>query len=320
MTYPNPTNEPGRQQAGQWYPPGQSYPGQSGFGQPYPGPQPYAGQQYPAPQSYPTPVHSASGGSLEPVNAADALARAKRSASYAIIPRFVAIMAGIVVVFAFGFIYDNPASAPSWITVLIAGSICAGCALLTRTLMRKAQYRITVPYAALRLTVMLIAFFVAFAILANFLDGQGVTERSGRVFMRPLFMIGLVTLTVWQLRVAGLFNGNALGLFFRTTQVHWGQVGAVVISPGSAAGQVEIGVRPVPGVELPLSKPRTGEVLTDLPQRVLVRTKDFDLDRLHWALNQSGRTDLQVLERTPDGERVLRTANAPLTPAPPGGF
>ena len=54
---------------------------------------------------------------------------------------------------------------------------------------------------------------------------------------------------------------------------------------------------------------KRGEVLTDLPVRVLVPGTRFDLEGMKWALNQSGRTDVPLIERTPEGHRLLGYSN-----------
>ena len=43
--------------------------------------------------------------------------------------------------------------------------------------------------------------------------------------------------------------------------------------------------------------------------RVLVPDTKFDLEGMKWALNQSGRTDVPLIERTPEGHRLLGYSN-----------
>jgi hypothetical protein len=54
------------------------------------------------------------------------------------------------------------------------------------------------------------------------------------------------------------------------------------------------------------------QVLTDLPFRTVVPHSKFDIDRMVWVLNQSGRQSIKLLERAADGEKVLAAAGAAL--------
>lgn len=49
-------------------------------------------------------------------------------------------------------------------------------------------------------------------------------------------------------------------------------------------------------------------MLTDLPFRIVVPRSKFDIERMVWVLNQSGRQDITLIERTADGDKVLASA------------
>lgn len=232
------------------------------------------------------------------------------------IPARIAFISGMV-----GALLATILVATGEIEVFVLGLviICAGAvaASLWRmwTLAQRAEYRITQRYAALGWIVAL-ALALGTFVLTSWALGT-ILQRVEVSGGRAIGLIGLAVamwaavgvLTVYR-RWTVLFVGNANGLTIKRDKQFaksWNQVAHVVIAPG--ADSVEIAIVPVKGASVESMPVRTGEVLTEFPVRVTVPAAKLDLNRLKWVLNQSGCTDIALIERTPAGQRRLGYAN-----------
>ncbi|MGV9712480.1 hypothetical protein ACWDTI_17660 [Gordonia sp. NPDC003424] len=98
-------------------------------------------------------------------------------------------------------------------------------------------------------------------------------------------------------------------------KIDWINIESVVVTRGFDDGDVEIGVRPRPGVTVQAMMNLRGDVLTDLPLRTTVPRDMFDIDGLCWGVNLSGRHDIPIYERTDAGERLIYMSNSGTVPA-----
>ncbi|MGC4935217.1 hypothetical protein ACLQ3C_16220 [Gordonia sp. DT30] len=229
---------------------------------------------------------------------------------------FFTLIAGLAAAVALGYLVDDITARPAWIALLIAGVICAGATVWSRHIMSGVRYRIGIPFGPLVLVGAVAAFLAVWAVVAFVLETIGGDGSPLESVNRWLLIVGLIAVPTRYLTVSNRFTGNAFTLMVRQTRVPWTSVGAVVFTAGSKPGTIEIGVRSNGPTGTSSLKTRKGELLTDLPYRVVVTQRSFDLDRLHWALNQSGRADIPLIERTPMGERVVLRSNQELAYRP----
>lgn len=247
--------------------------------------------------------------STAPVTAADAKTAGQRAALTGKWLLVVALMAGFVGVIALFFLIDDPSASPAWITLLICVAICTVFGSLTRMVNKRLRYRITVSFSPLRLVGAYVVFGVILAAVIGTFSALDVDEGPASVVVHPLFMVGTIGIVVWHMAKSTLFQATWMTLIMRGTTVGWDEVEAVVLTTGSAHGTVELGVMPRPGGQTPTLDVRPGERLVDIPMRVVVPASKVDVDKLHWAINQTGRTDMLLIERTAGGDRVLRQSN-----------
>ncbi|OBA78594.1 hypothetical protein A9W99_23270 [Mycobacterium sp. 1164966.3] len=161
--------------------------------------------------------------------------------------------------------------------------------------MPRVRYRITAILSGLRLLALL-------GCAALVIWGLGAAQViSGRA-AKGVIMAAVVGALLFHLSTSTLFMGDCNGLMFRKTLAHWDLVSQVVFTAGSRPGTVEIGTALRPGAKLNPMPVKDGQVLTDLPLRTVVPRGKFDIDRMRWVLNQSGRQDIPLVERSP-GER-----------------
>ncbi|SDZ25557.1 hypothetical protein SAMN05216215_105449 [Saccharopolyspora shandongensis] len=101
------------------------------------------------------------------------------------------------------------------------------------------------------------------------------------------------------------FKADAHGLAFGPKKVVWAEIGQLVTAAGARPGTVEIGVRPAPGASIAAGERIGDAALADLPAHAVVPAEEYSPDWLWWAVNRFGRTDVQLVERTPEGERAV---------------
>lgn len=242
--------------------------------------------------------------SLQPVSRAQAVANRQSAASRAFWLFLLAGLGGITAAVGISFAVADVTATPAWIASVIGVALAltgfAGC----RSVMPRVRYRITPMLSSLRLLAIL-----GCAVLAIW--GLGAAQViSGRV-AKSVIIAALLGAVMFHLSTSTLFNGDCNGLMFRKTLVHWDAVSQVVFTQGAKLKTTEIGLRLRPGAKVNPMPVTPGQVLVDLPLRIVVPRSKFDIERMRWVLNQSGRQDITLVERSPDGERVLAAANQP---------
>lgn len=212
-------------------------------------------------------------------------------------------------------IVNDPGAQAFWLIAGICTAVAAAAVFRLKTLAKRWSYRITRRNTGLGWLIAIPAAFGTFALI-----GWGATTGLGALGVHIPRGVALIILAVsifaamvvaavyWGATL--LFKGDAEGLAPMCRTDHdgsWETIDAVVVT--TAPGTVEIGLILAPAVKVTPAKKKRGEVLTDLPVRVLVPDTKFDLEGMKWALNQSGRTDVPLIERTPDGHKVLGYSN-----------
>ncbi|WP_155769442.1 hypothetical protein [Mycobacterium asiaticum] len=227
--------------------------------------------------------------SVPAISRAQAISNRQSAASRAfwlfMLTAFGAVTAAVGISFA----VVDPSAAPAWIASLIG----VGCAVAgfvgCRRVMPRVRYRITTVFSGLRLVAVLGCVVLA-------IWGLGAAHLiSGRV-AKSVIIAAVLGALVFHLSTSTLFMGDCNGLLFRKTLVHWDSVAQVVYTVGAGAGTVEIGARLRPGVNIKAMPVRDGQVLVDLPVRTVVSRSKFDVDRMRWVLNQSGRQDIALVQ------------------------
>ncbi|GFG67501.1 hypothetical protein MKUB_49910 [Mycobacterium kubicae] len=238
---------------------------------------------------------------LQPISREQAIASWRKSSARAKKLFLLTAFGAIAVAVAIGFLFSDAAGAPAWIALSVGGVAAAGGAAGLFSAMRQVRYRITVFLSGLRLLLI-----IAVAVGAIWAAGSAhlLSGRGARIFIIAVAM-GALT---FHLSTSTLFIGDCNGLTFRKTLVHWDCVSQVVITAGIKPSTLEIGARSFYGVKLDPIPVREGQVLTDLPCRIVVPRSKFDIERMVWVLNQSGRQDITLIERTADGDKVLASA------------
>ncbi|MDT5139764.1 MAG: hypothetical protein QOD58_4026 [Mycobacterium sp.] len=242
---------------------------------------------------------------LRPVSREEATANCQKASARAKWLFMLTTFGAIGVAAAIGFVVSDVSAAPAWIALAIGGvAVAAGYAGLPGA-MRDVRYRITVLLSSLRLVLIL-----ALAVVAIWAVGSAHLIQ-GRV-AKTFIIVVLVGALSFHLSTSTLFIGDCNGLTFRKMLVRWDFVSQVVMTAGAKPNTIEIGVRLVSGAKLESMPAKDAQVLTDLPFRTVVPHSKFDTDRMVWVLNQSGRQDIVLLERTGDGEKVLAAAGPAL--------
>lgn len=247
--------------------------------------------------------------SLQPVTeqqAKDNRAKAYQRGKFPFMVNAVSVLVGLV---ALAYIADDMGTDVAVLFLLGAVVIGTASSLYLGTVMKAAQYRIKRPGWQLIGVLAFVAGLVVIWALGE------ATMALGLTWGRTLFVVIVVAVLgvawVFYARAVLLFEGSCLGVLFPRYLAKWPNVSQVVYTDGSKPGTVEIGVRLVPNAVEP-SEPRpvrAGQLLTDLPARGVVPERLFDLERLRWVLNQSGRRDVALIERTPGGERLVGYSN-----------
>lgn len=247
---------------------------------------------------------------MEPVTeqqASDNRARAYQRGKFPYLVNAFSVLVGLV---ALAYLADGMGVEVAAMFLLGAVAVGTLSSLYLGRVMQAAQYRIKRPGWQL---VGILAFVGGLVVIWGL--GEA-TMAIGLTWGRPLFVVIVVGVLIvaWVLyaRAVLLFEGSSLGVVFPRYLAKWPNVAQVVFTAGSRPGTVEIGVRLVPQPNAP-SDPmpvREGQLLTDLPARGVVPQRLFDLDRLRWVLNQSGRRDVALIERTPADERQLGYSNS----------
>ncbi|OHV03072.1 hypothetical protein [Mycobacterium talmoniae] len=246
--------------------------------------------------------------SLQPVTHEQAVANMKSTEVPFKLLFMLSGMAGLVAVIAVSFLIADITAKPAWIALLLGGGLSVVCAAGARSVMSRVRYRITVFLSGLRLALTL-------GCAALVLWGLGALSVAldiswGRPLLVVIFYLVLGWAALSHLATTTRFTGGSMGLGFPGSAVTWDAVAQVVFAAGSKPGTVEIGVRPRPDATLEPRPVRDGQLLTDLPCRTVVLARKFDVDAMRWVLNQSGRRDIALVERTPAGERLLGYANS----------
>ncbi|ORB50343.1 hypothetical protein BST43_22450 [Mycobacteroides saopaulense] len=253
--------------------------------------------------------------SLEPLTREQAIAAKERAFKKLNWPiSFIGVSA--LGLFIAGYNVVNDPEAPAfWVASGICILVAAAGVLRLKTVAKRWSYRITRRNTGLGWLIAVPAALGTFALI-----GWGTTAGLQALGISIARIVGIIILAVsifGAMVVAGLywgatllFKGDADGLFPMCKTEHdgsWDTIDGVVVT--TAPGTVEIGLILAPGAEVKPAKNKPGEVLTDLPVRVLVPDTKFDLEAMKWALNQSGRTDVPLIERTPDGHQLLGYSN-----------
>lgn len=212
-------------------------------------------------------------------------------------------------------VVTDPEAPAFWLAAGICLAVVAAAMLWLKALAKRWSYRITRRNTGIGWVIAIPAAFGAFALI-----GWGSTEglqALGVQIPRVVAVIILVVSIFAAMVVAAvywgatlLFKGDAEGLMPMCRTHHdgsWETIDGVVVTTGP--GTVEIGLILAPGAEVKPARAKRREVLTDLPVRVLVPDTKFDLEGMKWALNQSGRTNVPLIERTPDGHKLLGYSN-----------
>ncbi|BBZ67960.1 hypothetical protein MINS_33890 [Mycolicibacterium insubricum] len=254
--------------------------------------------------------------SLEPVTRAQAVAAKEKTSRWYKYPYVVVFAGGFAVMLGVYNIDLDPANTEAWV-ITAAGLLAAVAgAWWIWAVAQRTGYRITRPHSEFGWLLVGPA-----AVAAVSLVGWGLVElikalgfegsKAGIAVIVAAIGTGVFVLKQYA-RWSTLFLGNADGLTFARDKDFaggWNAVGKVIIARANEPGMVEIGVVPVPGVPVNPMPVRSDAVLGDLPARVSVPASKFDLDRLKWALNQSGCSDIPLLERKPSGDRLLGMSN-----------
>lgn len=253
--------------------------------------------------------------SLEPVTREQALA-AKTAAFKKLNWPISLIGVSTLGLFIAGYnIVNDPTAQAFWVASGICILVAAVGVLRLKTVAKQWSYRITRRNTGLGWLIAIPAALGTFALI-----GWGISAGLQALGIPIARAVGIIILAISILAamvVAGLywgatllFKGDADGLFPMCKTGHdgsWDTIDGVVVT--TAPGTVEIGLILAPGAEVTSAKNKPGEILTDLPLRVLVPDTKFDLEAMKWALNQSGRTDVPLIERTPDGHQLLGYSN-----------
>ncbi|WP_155827016.1 hypothetical protein [Jongsikchunia kroppenstedtii] len=253
--------------------------------------------------------------SLQPVTREQAALNLKQCAGKYRAAFLLAALPGIAVVVAAAFLVDDPKAVAAWVVLMIAGFLCSLGVLLTRQVSIRFRYRITAPHSTLMMAGALVAAVAAAAGIDYLVVAAVGTGPGTRRITVPVAIFVIVCTVRLTQSYLTLFSGSAYALIVRNARVPWSLVSQVVVAPGRTPDSTEIGVRTARPQPQSL-RIRENEALRDLPFRVVVPTKQFDMDRLHWAINQSGRTDIALLYRTTTGEQLVRMSNMPVTPYP----
>ncbi|OBJ69137.1 hypothetical protein [Mycobacterium sp. 1274756.6] len=238
---------------------------------------------------------------------------------------------GFVALAAIGFTaavlgsFFHPRLATPWVWLLVLGGLACGAAGLVgaRAATARMRFRVTQPRWLLLAQA---AVLPTCAMGASWALGNLVGASSGGfgpVTIGLVIPIALLALFATILNAESLFDGDADGVRFiqrgrqlRRTRIPWADIAAIVVATGARPKTVEIGVRTRPGVATRPFTLRAGELLTDLPYRIVAPRTSFSLDDIGGMLNRSGRTDIALLHRTPAGEILLGHANAWTSRAP----
>lgn len=244
--------------------------------------------------------------SLQPVTRAEALAHRRAAATPYKSFLVVAAVSALTLLVALPYVITGRSVAVAGPVVVVAAAVTVAAAVGARNAIRQMRYRIAVRLAGLRLLAVVVGGVVLIWATGQLAGVVGLTW--GWQGLKLVLALAVVAGIGYHLATSTLFIGDVLGLRFRATLVPWAEISQVVITADDARGTVEIaalgaGKNPVP---MPA---RDQEVLTDLPYRTVVGARRFHLDRLRWAMNQSGRSDIALVERTGDGERPLGRSN-----------
>ncbi|OBJ74427.1 hypothetical protein [Mycobacterium sp. 1274756.6] len=265
--------------------------------------------------------------SLQPVSseqAAAARAAAVKPAAAASTVAFLTLIVAAVAVVALWNVANDgkPMIGSGWLVLLVIAVAVSGLAgWASGILGKRVNYRITKRFGALgQLVAAPVGLLCGFAVLAGFgaflapameaLPGKDMIAFAVLGVSMAVFITPIVFVMVKSILFEG--NDNHVG------GVKWDSIAGIIYTAGREPGTLEIGLRVRPGVEPEsiLGKPATphpvrpGQVLTDLPFRFVVPQRRFHLDGMKWLLNQSGRTDIALIERTPTGERLIGYANS----------
>ncbi|MEV0701534.1 hypothetical protein AB0I53_26990 [Saccharopolyspora sp. NPDC050389] len=202
-------------------------------------------------------------------------------------------------------LFAGPGSNAGFFVLIGAVFLVVGFVIVrARKKVQSTQYRVMKPGSSPRIAGKIVAALVVFFGVAVLLQSIDVPSAFGVVLFG-----GLIGVIVW-LRTEHekewlAFKADAHGLVFGPTKVSWPEIGQLVTAAGMRPGTVEIGVRPVPGANIAAGERIDGAVLGDLPAHAVVPEDEYRPDRLRWAVDRFGRTDIQLVERTPEGEQVV---------------
>jgi hypothetical protein len=248
--------------------------------------------------------------SLQPTSREQTLARTQSAKRHRALFALITL-AGIAVIIGLSRFIDDVTPAIGWTLFAIGLGLTEAGLIGAHLALKKMRYSITIGTIRRE-----IGRAVTLISIPTFAWAIGIPLQSVRL---ELIRFGLVLLLALQAVSISLnttlFDGDAEGLRFgrrgwllRRARVAWDDIVQVVFTTGRP-GSIELGLRLR---STPPAKPmavQPSEVLTDLPYRIVVPQKSFDLTGLKWLLNQSGRHDIALLHRTATGEQELGCSN-----------
>lgn len=233
------------------------------------------------------------------VHAARGVRAARRTMLGALLPAIAAIAAVEILV-------RYPRSVVAWAVLVVAVAIAGALMLCANRFLGRIRYWVSTRHAPVVLVAMLVLVGLTVLGVAVIAAVTGDDDIAG-VMIGAITIGGVLIVLNVHTKMTNLLVMSAHGVIVRRRPLPWSSVAAIVVT--DHPDTVEIGIRATPTAMLSALPVRPEESLTDLPMRVMVPREKFDLDRVNWAVNQSGRTDVPILRRTVAGESVLRMSN-----------
>ncbi|MEV0055470.1 hypothetical protein AB0H34_33850 [Saccharopolyspora shandongensis] len=202
-------------------------------------------------------------------------------------------------------LFAGPGSNAGFFVLIGAVLLVVGFVIVrARKKVQSTQYRIMKPGSSPRIAGKIVAAIAAFLAVSALMQAIDAPSALGAVLFA-----GLIGVIVWLRNEHEkewlAFKADAHGLAFGPTKVAWVEIGQLVTAAGARPGTVEIGVRPAPGASIATGERIGDAALADLPAHAVVPAEEYSPDWLWWAVNRFGRTDVQLVERTPEGERAV---------------
>ncbi|MGW0455931.1 hypothetical protein [Gordonia sputi] len=253
------------------------------------------------------------------VSATEAKARFDRGLKGQRLALAVTIASATVSAFFFLYLFDDGDHSTATITSIIFASIAVVASQFIVPIGDTYRYRIPEPRArvfiVVALTIWLLIFVATGAIGFVFDDHD---NEFGTGICGMLLFALLIVVLPGILRVhSGISSRLLVGYpaIRAWTQNDWDHVDAIVVA--GADGQVHLGVRVRPGGNLPQYREGSGDILTDIPGRIVVDAARFNLSHLCWATNLTGRSGITIYERFQGRDYPLFQSNSSQGPPQP---